>query len=356
MKPTTSTFLDLSWERFVQEWFLGSVPQLTPEEVQRGLDALGHWVPTRMSSLAAGSQRGPAIVEPTVRFGLRVAQTAALRGFSDLASRLQHEEAGAHLELLLAAALVSLGYQPELEPEVDPDAKQNGKRNDAAINVDGRRVHFEATFAAQSDEGARAQSVAQQLAKALVEQQDSGHILIWTTLPLQCEMIGPIMQECESAERDVLVEMPGIGYLRKTNSDDPSGPEPPDIGPRWVVVQGKIENGVNRVVNIRQPAIDLRLPNLMHKKSAQMGTNTNIVVIGVGNIPGKMGELAPLIARRFQPALNRRFGAAVLVRSAFHGDGLVSRTEWEVVPNPYATDPVPDGLLSQIASLNGKPL
>lgn len=346
-------FLGLPWDDFVREWFLGNPVSVSPEESRRGLDALRRWLPDQLDRLVAASNRGPFIIEPAIRLGVRLAEAEPLLGFSELAARLANDEPGAHLELLLAAALLSLGHRPEIEPYVDPSAGSSGKRNDAAITFAGSRVHFEATRADQSEEGARAQLTAQKMGEALVAAQDCLHVLVWTTSPLQNDMIIPVVQLCKTTPLDDLVEVPGVGYLRKTNGEDQSGPEPPDIGPMLVMAHFRMENGVRRVANIRQPAIDLRLPKILDKKGAQLGPNANVVVIGVNNIPGKMADLAPQVVRRFQPALNRRFGAAVLVRSTFPMDRMVSHTELEVIPNPHATDAVPEGLLRQIASLNG---
>jgi hypothetical protein len=131
------------------------------------------------------------------------------------------------------------------------------------------------------------------------------------------------------------------------------GPQPPDVLPSWVVACTKLRDGVPAGVAVHHPALDLRLPRLMEQKAEQMGSNNaNVLVIGISQIPGKMEYLAPQIMRRFQPNLNRRFGAVVLMKSALHSDQMTSRTQVHVMRNPHATTPVPEQLLEQLARLD----
>jgi hypothetical protein len=62
------------------------------------------------------------------------------------------------------------------------------------------------------------------------------------------------------------------------------------------------------------------------------------LVLDVSSVINGVDEWCPLIEQRFQPSINTRIGAVVLMDRALHEDGLI--TTGRVLLNPYARKPL----------------
>lgn len=345
-------FLGLDWDAFVNEWYLGAPPQIGPDETKKALGALLRWYPSEYEKLGRDNVRAPFMIEPAIRTGLALLACETLDGFNGIARRLERGDRGARFELLLAAGLVSLGYRPELEPVAGRDGE--GRRNDAAITVQGTRVYFEAIRAEWSAASMEAKAVAREISNKILGAMEDGSIVIRLAEPPTKLEVDAICEAAVSAPIDTDFKIGEALYVRKNGVL--SGERPHDL-PEIGAVHGEVAFNGKRQVSLEFPAIDVRLPALMGRKAVQLNRdNINIVVIDVSNIPGRLENLAPQVVGRFQPSLNRRFGAVVLVRRSFPVERSVTVTEWHVIPNPHATAPVPADFLKQIASLDGASL
>jgi hypothetical protein len=107
---------------------------------------------------------------------------------------------------------------------------------------------------------------------------------------------------------------------------------------------------------VRLPIDDQRAARLMGAEAHHFSRDeTNILAIDVTNIPGSIPDWIPLIERRFQPNLNRRFGAVVLFTrvNQLHSANIIRG--YRILRNPHAYRPVPDALLAAIANLDETP-
>lgn len=347
-------FLGTDWDGFVTHWYLGLQPAVTPTEASMGLEALSTYAPEKYAKLIDDdSPRGSAVIEPALRFGLRLDSCKHLQGFDELIRRIRSGDPGARAELHLAASLVKLGYAPELEPETG-----HGKRNDAVVEVEQRRVFFEVTAPEQSEMSAEALRHAEDFVGRVLAAAPAGNrVEVWlTNAPTDSAadaVIAAISANLPLVDGR-LIEIAGIGYVRRVEAAESAGVEPPNVDlPRFGIARARGDAGIVTQVNLRFPALEDRLARIMEHKSEQLNVdNVNVVVIHVNDVPGKVKLLATKVLRRLQPGLNRRFSAIVLVKSGFHADKVEVRHEWEVVVNPNSYQPIPEILASQLSSLN----
>jgi hypothetical protein len=107
---------------------------------------------------------------------------------------------------------------------------------------------------------------------------------------------------------------------------------------------------------VRCPINDQRAARLMVAETHQLSREeTNVLAMDVSNIPGSIPDWMPLIERRFQPNLNRRFGAVVLFKrvNQLHNANILRG--YRVLRNPHAYRPVPEALLGAIENLDPQP-
>jgi hypothetical protein len=104
---------------------------------------------------------------------------------------------------------------------------------------------------------------------------------------------------------------------------------------------------------VRFPIDDQRAARLMAAETHQLSRDEiNVLAIDLSNIPGGIRDWKPLIQRRFQPNLNRRFGAVVLFTrvNQLHNANILRG--YRVLRNPHAYRRVPDALLGAIENLD----
>jgi len=91
---------------------------------------------------------------------------------------------------------------------------------------------------------------------------------------------------------------------------------------------------------------------LFEAESKHFSTETmNLVVMDVSAaLPFGFESWVPFIARRFQPSLNRRFGAVALVQTYNQAPALIRRCA--VVANSHAYKPLPLGLVDGLRGID----
>lgn len=119
------------------------------------------------------------------------------------------------------------------------------------------------------------------------------------------------------------------------------------------IVSANTEGHLPSLAMVRLPIDDQRAARLMGAETHQLSPNeTNLLAIDVSNVPGGIPDWIPLIQRRFQPNLNRRFGAVVLFSrvNQLHSANIIRG--YRVLRNAHAYRPIPDPLLNAITRLD----
>jgi hypothetical protein len=155
-------------------------------------------------------------------------------------------------------------------------------------------------------------------------------------------------------------DMTDVGLIRKALLSLGSGPVgivPPDAPlPVFGTAQVIIGDGVPTNVNVSLSLSDSRAARLMDAEAKHFSRHeANLLVMDLTRVHGQINGFVPLIQRRFQPGLNRRFSAVALFSEAVLGNGTVM-SEWRVLPNPYAYVAPPQSLLEALRSMSGHPL
>jgi|ERR1044072_1087240 hypothetical protein len=136
------------------------------------------------------------------------------------------------------------------------------------------------------------------------------------------------------------------GIFDKTNYIDRSLPA---IG----IVFSKTNGAHPSLAMVRLRLTDERAARLMEAESHHFSKEAiNILAIDVSNLPGTMNRWRELLLRRFQPKVNRRFGAIVL----FNRINQLSTSKIVrcclVLKNQYAYQEVPSSIVAKMASLD----
>jgi hypothetical protein len=155
-------------------------------------------------------------------------------------------------------------------------------------------------------------------------------------------------------------DMPGVGLIRKAPLSPGGGPigiAPADaplpvLGAAQVIISDRVPTNVN----VRLSLSDSHAARLMEAEAEHFSRHeANLLVMDLTRVPSQINGFVPLIQRRFQPSLNRRFSAVALFSEAVLGNGTVM-SEWRVLPNPYAYVAPPQSLLEALRSVSGRPL
>jgi len=343
--------LGIDWPGFITEWCLSSIPGFTFIEADEAFTTLERLWPERLAELRAQAGRGTALVAPVVHEGLVIARCESLREFGTVMTRVRRGERPAFSELRFAAALTRLGYEPELEPPL------LGGKLDALITVQGKAVYAEVIAPDLSDAMQEAQRQMGSLARVLSAQNPG----VCLELYFSADLTPEVTQQALSAARllptsSQVRDMTGIGLIRKQQllpGTAPLGIAPPDARlPILWVAHGTNEGGVQTSANIELSLTDSRAARLMEAESDHFSRDEfNLLAMDVTRIPNGVRDFVPLVQRRMQPNLNRRFGAVVLFSEAVLGNGSIE-SEWRVVRNPHAYIQPPESLLTDLESLS----
>ncbi len=288
-----------NWASVVAQWGLGTPLPIASDDGWDALGALERLYPARLDRILADGIRGVWVLAPLIDLGRVLAACEHLDGFGPVLARLTAEDKGgdgrraAAAELRFAALLVHLGYRPRLEPTL-------GTRTpDGAITTDAGDVYY--------------------------------------------EVIAPTILE---VQRDALREIQGpLDALLRTGRkrQERSG----DIN----VIRDDIDR-LMQPASVYFEVSNERGIGLFEAESKHFPKDTmNLVVMDVSAaLPFGFEPWVPFITRRFQPHLNRRFGAVVLTQTHNQAPALIRCCA--VIANPHAYKPLPLGLMDGLRGMD----
>jgi hypothetical protein len=278
-----------------------------------------------------------------------------LHGFGPILGRIKNPATrqATWPEVIVATALVKLGYTPEFEPTIE------GKNPDLGLVVDGEDVYIEVIAPEESMEYKQALQTVEALAKNLCDRMNG------TRLEVLLEQVSDhqtalemFMQKTPASNQ--VKRLAGVGLVRYglLGSDVPNaGPTIerdaacPITGVAWFRGQGNV---LDALAVVRFPFDDDRVQRLMYNELCHFPRSTrNLLVMNVSGNPGAgMQSWMPVVQRRFQPHQNQRLGAVALFRQGIDSATGAIRQQWSVLCNNYALLPVPQRLLNDLASLD----
>ena len=347
--------LGTDWAGLVAEWCLGSTPGFTLEQAENAFSVLERLWPERVAELRASPRRGALHIGSLVYDGLVIASCEPLPGFAPVMARVRIGERPAFSELQFAAALVTLGYRPALEPRL-----QN-RVPDTAVDAEGRRVYCEVIAPDASDVMQEISRQLDALVDALASDSPGMCVEVYLAADLTASVAERVLAIAQALPPSTDVkDMADVGLIRKALLSLGSGPVgivPPDAPlPVFGAAQVIIGDGVPTNVNVCLSLSDSRAARLMDAEAKHFSRHeANLLVMDLTRVHGQINGFVPLIQRRFQPGLNRRFSAVALFSEAVRGNGTVM-SEWRVLPNPYADVAPPQSLLEALRSMSGHPL
>ena len=284
--------------------------------------------------------------------GLVFASTEGLQGFAPVLSRVQMGERAAISELIVAAAFVRLGYRPTLEPEI------RGRKPDFSIAIhESNLVLFEVVTPETS-----------QLMRRLSEELIEAANCLRATVPGACVSV-VFVAEPETRAREIVsaavrklgipdegenvAEIPDLAHIRirrftpQATSFEPFSPRP-DVALGAASFQFN-PDGTGTRVNALIAFTDERADRFLEGEARHFAREAcNVLVMDLSAVPGGMNGWRPLLERRFQPTLNRRFSAVILFQTSVEG---IAR-KWVVIPNPYAYTALPNSLVLRLDGLH----
>lgn len=307
--------------------------------------------PERLDEELASNRRGLPFVVDLVDIGLTLRACEHFEGFAEVLSRVKKRQKGARSELRIAAALLQLGYRPVLEPRV------KGKRLDTLISDQGNDIYFEVT-APQHSEGVRqALEGMNTLASSLTEQNPGTNIdvyLLSDPVPHAVQALLDYVHSLTSPSSETVHELQGIAFVRyEVYRAEVTAFQPINehVGDASLVVAGaRRQKEQDARASVQLPFTDERAANLMSRELSHFSAEEiNVLVVQVSQVIGGMKGRVPLIQRRFQPRIDRRCGAVVLVETLLQGNGM--GLESTVLENPHAHRRPPATLLKGLGNL-----
>jgi hypothetical protein len=342
-----------NWGEVVQEWCLGNRPSIDEKDAWQALGVLERLWPDRLEQALSSSARGPLIIVELVEAGLSIDACEDLEGFPAVFERLKHGEPAASSELRFAAALVGLGYAPILEPSL------NGKRLDARISVGGDEVYVEVSTPAHSEAARLAWEQMKGLCSVLTDQNPGVNLsvcLLTDPSSEVCDEVAGFAQTLTPTPRGSVAELPGVAWVRSA----PGGVHLPPLdalaglerAPRIFSTTAARVGGIWGQAEVSLPFTDHRAEQIMHRELTHFSRHeVNLLVIFVSQVIGGVKQWVPLVERRFQPTMNRRCGAVVLVGSVALAVGPAIQLTSHVLVNPHAYKRVPPALLDKLGRL-----
>jgi hypothetical protein len=333
---------------------LNNAPGFSYEDADTAFSALERLWPERLAEFFKWNAKGAAAVGPLVHYGNLLGGCERLRGFESVMNRIRipSQQNAALSELRLAATLMSLGYQPELEPPL------LGHVLDAVIEVESHPIYFEVISPEISDASRKEFALMLDLANELAKENLGSHLEVFLADEIDAVIADATLRFARAISFSARIwEMPGVGFLRKQEASKVSGLRdvaPSTAGPIIGVAHATNEGGLSTVVGVNTEIRDERAARLLEAETKHFSREEiNVVVIDLSKVPRGVDMFPALIRPRLQPRINRRFSAVLLFFDSVIGSGLVD-TEWRLIVNPNAYRQIPESFIQSLSSLKAK--
>ncbi|MBN2295526.1 MAG: hypothetical protein JXM70_24060 [Pirellulales bacterium] len=342
----------LNWYDFLEKWCSGVTPSVPCEEGWRALGIIERLFPEHLDKVLAGGLKGIAFIAPMIDFGITLEACENLVGFDRLLSRMKKEEGAAFSEAEFAAALVKLGYNPILEPQL-------GKKClDALISVGSEKVYFEIITPNTCDVMKTAYSEMQSLTQRIMKENTGMDVNIKLLTDLNPSISDSILAYLKtlSPSTENTHKMPDVALIKYSTfapqalsfEHKQNDVELPEL---FVAGFNRTENGIKTRTNVGVSITDERAQSLMRAEADHFSNEEiNILVMDISRVPAGIRCWSPLIQRRFQPNINRRFSAVVLLSSCIEATGISRHCS--VLQNQYAYKKTPKCLLDNLGKLD----
>jgi len=334
------------WPTFIAAWWPNSPLQLPADDAWTALQVAERLWPEQVEQELNSVVRSSLVLGRLLNLGATLQRCEALHGFESVFERLRGGDSGALSELRFAARLLLLGYSPQLDPAI------GDKRLDVAFPVGADTVLTEVISPQFSQYGRALSDQLTNLAETLKATRPHSSIDVFLTFDPNTELTTTLMQIATNydSDRAVVMELENAAYVRITPFTSSATPFAP------VVVDSHITLGVvafefgparNTRVTVCIPFSDERAGRLVDAEGHHFPKDSfNLLVMDLSGIPNGLRHWVPLVARRLQPTINRRFGAVCL----FQAEANATDPPWQsiIVENLYARQPLPQVLLRQL--------
>jgi hypothetical protein len=336
-----------TWSAVVSEWYLRVQPPVSEDVGWAALDALERHMPESIDAAVAQGLRGIAIIAPLVDSGITLLACEQLEGFEQVLRRLRSGQQASASELYVGRALTEVGYRPTLEPPLNENVL------DASVSAAGRTVYMEVISPQLSEVMAQAYAGMQSVGDRLtIEVPDSNlDVYLFPTYEhIHLDSVVALAKDQAALSYSTMKDIPNVALVRYDPTQNPPAfPMPPAYEGMPVLVTIRSE-GTRVAVHLLFE--DIRVQRLMEAESHHFSPKeVNVLIIDVTQAGGGFSTWTPLIQRRFQPTINRRFGAVALYQSYTTIGGKVGRL-WTTLWNEYAYQPVPQEFLDNLRRLN----
>jgi hypothetical protein len=343
-----------SWAEVVAKWCAGYAPPVTEEIAWPAMAAMEELWPEYLDQVLRDDIRSRLVMADVVDFGQTLQACSDLAGFEKVLTRLKKRDKGALAELRFAAGLIQAGYIPTLEPEL------NGNKLDASVTEGEERVFIEVISPELSQAMQNAEEGVSVLAGALTECTPGLITDVYLVADPDENVIRQVLQFVLSTPvlgANVPHEIAGVAFV-KVQPFDPRiefvRSSFIDRGKPAIGIVSTNKRGPHpSMAMVRLPIDDQRAARLMGAETHHFSRDeTNVLAIDVSNIPGSIPDWIPLIERRFQPGLNRRFRAVILFTrvNQLHNANILRG--YRVLRNQHAYRQPPEALLVAIANLD----
>jgi hypothetical protein len=337
----------------VRDWFLGITPPIPEPAGWAALAALDRLWPEYAAGLLNSRQRGSAVFVPLIDDGLTIAACEGLAGFTEVFTRWKGGGHGAPSELRFAAALVRAGYSPILQPRLESNVLH------AVISLAGQSVYFEVAAPEYSDAVQQAFASMRTLSSKLADENPGVIVsihLLTDPLPEVWDEVCDYVRTLAPSATTTAEILQDVAHLRTAVGGEPL--PPPQLqgealqSPLICSATARLTHGVWERADVYLPITDERAETLLHRELGHFSRHTtNVLALDISQVIGGMKSWVPLLKRRFQPNMNRRCGAVVLLENSVSAVDAAMDLHTLVLGNEHACRPVPPLLLQQLRCL-----
>lgn len=339
--------IDCSWDELIRAWSREGALASGLSEVKTALSTLKRLWPVEVRRLVSLRDRGIAVGASAVELGRLLQVCESVEGFDEVFARRVAGERAAYSELVLVAALQSLGYQPRFASPI------GGHVLDAECLVGELPLYFEVVTPEPSDA-----STSEQRSIDELQQQVKKCI---SKARVEIEVYGAInANDIQAIASAVPVAAPGVwsivGSVARVRRIDKGQKLPRlfDGEGAQIFFGGETSiQGETTGVVARWESSDARAKRIFNAEYHQFAESVaNVLVVDVCGVCGGMDEWPREMARLLQPHRNRKVGAVAFFEQGILGPPEAIRRRWRLLVNPHSHVAVPPVLLDGLESLD----